>query len=131
MSSDPIGDFLAALNNANHKRLERVDIPASNVKREVARVLKEEGYIADYKVLPDRRQGVLRVTMKYMPDKTRAILGIKRVSRPGLRIYRGYDHLPRVNGGLGVSLVSTSQGIMTDRNSRKKKLGGEVLGYIW
>lgn len=131
MSFDPIGDMFAMLSNANHKFKERVDLPASGVKKEIARLLKDEGYIADYKLLADRRQKILRLFLKYMPDKTRVIRGIKRVSRPGLRIYRGSEDLPRVEGGLGVSIVSTSKGVMTDKQSRKAGVGGEVLGYVW
>lgn len=131
MTSDPISDMLAAITNANHKLKERVDLPASALKKEVAQVLKDEGYIADYKVLPDRKQGVLRVFLKYLPNKTRVLQGVKRVSRPGLRVYRGYEELPKLRGGLGMSIVSTSKGLMTDRRSRKEKLGGEVLAQVW
>lgn len=131
MSSDPIGDMFAMIRNANHKFLERIDLPSSSVKKEIARVLKEEGYISDYKVLPDRKQGLLRVTMKYMPNKTRVISGLKRVSKPSLRIYRNSRTLPKVRGGLGACLVSTSKGMMTDFSARKNKLGGEVVAFIW
>ena len=131
MSSDPVGDMIAMLWNANHKFHERVDLPASNVKKEVARLLKEEGYITDYKLLADRKQGVLRVFLKYLPNKTRVLQGVKRVSRPGLRVYRGWDNIPRVRGGLGLSVVSTSKGLMTDHQARKQKLGGEVVVSVW
>jgi small subunit ribosomal protein S8 len=131
MSFDPIGDMFSALWNANHKYLERVDLPCSKVKKEIARVLKDEGYIVDFKILADRRQKVLRVFLKYMPDKTRVVSGVKRVSRPGLRVYRGSDKLPKVNGGLGISIVSTPKGIMTDKQSRVQKMGGEILAYVW
>lgn len=131
MTSDPISDMLAAITNANHKLKERVDLPASALKKEVAQVLKDEGYITDYKILPDRKQGVLRVFLKYLPNKTRVLQGVKRVSRPGLRVYRGYEELPKLRGGLGMSIVSTSKGLMTDRRSRKEKLGGEVLAQVW
>ncbi|MBK6879189.1 MAG: 30S ribosomal protein S8 [Elusimicrobia bacterium] len=131
MTSDPISDMLAAITNANHKLKERVDLPASALKKEVAQVLKDEGYIVDYKVLPDRKQGVLRLFLKYLPNKTRVLQGVKRVSRPGLRVYRGYEELPKLRGGLGMSIVSTSKGLMTDRRSRKEKLGGEVLAQVW
>lgn len=131
MITDPIGDMLAMITNANHKLKERVDLPASKLKKEVAHVLKEEGYIADYKVLPDRKQGVLRLFLKYMPNKTRVIQGIRRISRPGLRVYRGYEAIPKLRGGLGMSIVSTHKGLMTDRQSRKEKLGGEVLAQVW
>lgn len=131
MTTDPISDMLAAITNANHKLKERVDLPASALKKEVAQVLKDEGYITDYKILPDRKQGVLRVFLKYLPNKTRVLQGVKRVSRPGLRVYRGYEELPKLRGGLGMSIVSTSKGLMTDRRSRREKLGGEVLAQVW
>lgn len=131
MTTDPISDMFAAITNANHKLKERVDLPASALKKEVAQVLKDEGYIVDYKVLPDRKQGVLRVFLKYLPNKTRVLQGVKRVSRPGLRVYRGYEELPKLRGGLGMSIVSTSKGLMTDRRSRKEKLGGEVIAQVW
>ena len=131
MTTDPIGDMFAAINNANHKFKERVDLPASHVKKEIAHVLKDEGYIADFKVLPDRKQGVLRVFMKYQPGKGRVIQGLRRVSRPGLRVYRGCAELPKLRGGLGISIVSTSKGMMSDRQSRKQKIGGEVVAQVW
>ena len=131
MSTDPVGDMIAMLWNANHKFHERVDLPASRMKKEVARLLKEEGYIADYKLLTDRKQGVLRVFLRYLPNKTRVLQGVKRVSRPGLRVYRGWSQLPRVRGGLGLSMVSTSKGLMTDQQARKHKLGGEVVASFW
>ncbi|MBK8870622.1 MAG: 30S ribosomal protein S8 [Elusimicrobia bacterium] len=131
MSNDPISDMFAMINNANHKFLERVDLPASRAKKDIAHLLREEGYIADYKVLPDRKQGVLRLFMKYRPNKERVIQGLKRVSRPGLRVYRAYEDLGKVRGGLGMSIVSTPKGLMTDRQSRKQKLGGEVIATIW
>ncbi len=131
MSSDPIGDMLAMLWNANHKYHERIDLPASKLRQEVARVLKDEGYVSDYKVLPNRKQNTLRVFLKYMPDKTRVLTGLKRVSRPGLRIYRGWTEIRKVKGGLGISIVSTSKGLMSDKQSRKQKMGGEILAQIW
>jgi small subunit ribosomal protein S8 len=131
MTTDPISDMIAMITNANLKLMERVDMPASKLKKEIAHLLKEEGYIADYKVLPDRKQGVLRLLMKYQPNKVRVIQGLKRVSRPGLRAYRGYEDLPKVRGGLGMSIVSTSAGLMTDRQSRKRRMGGEVVAQIW
>jgi len=131
MSSDPIADMLAQISNANHKFLEFVDLPSSKIKVEIARVLKDEGFVSSYKVTPDSRQGMLRVTMRYTKEKNRVLLGIKRVSRPGLRVYRGNHELPKVQGGLGVVIVSTPKGIMTDEAARKKKMGGEVLAYAW
>jgi small subunit ribosomal protein S8 len=131
MSSDPIADMLAQIWNANHKFLEFVDLPSSKIKVEVARVLKDEGFVSSYKVTPDSRQGVLRIFMRYTKEKSRVLQGIKRVSRPGLRVYRGNRELPKVQGGLGVVIVSTPKGIMTDEAARKKKVGGEVLAYAW
>jgi small subunit ribosomal protein S8 len=131
MSSDPIGDMLAMLWNANHKYHERIDLPTSRLRQDVARVLKDEGYVSDYKVLPNRKQATLRVFLKYMPDKTRVLQGVKRVSKPGLRIYSGWSDIRKVKGGLGISIVSTSKGVMSDKESRKQKLGGEVLAQVW
>jgi len=131
MSSDPIADMLAMFSNANHKFRERVDVPASRIKKGIVHILKEEGYISDYKLISSRKQGLLRVSLKFLPDKTRALQGIKRVSRPGLRVYRGWDELPKVRGGLGMCIVSTSKGLMTDHQSRKQKVGGEVLAQVW
>jgi small subunit ribosomal protein S8 len=131
MSSDPIGDMLAQLSNANHKLLERIDLPASKIKKEIAHLLREEGYISDYKILPDRKQGTLRVTLKYLPNKVRALQGVRRVSRPGLRAYRGVPELPTLRGGMGMSIVSTSKGLMSDARCRKEKTGGEVLAQVW
>lgn len=131
MSHDPISDMLAQINNANHKFLERVDMPASKAKKEVAHILKEEGYIADYKVLQDRKQGMLRLFLKYLPNKGRVIQGVKRISTPGLRVYRGADTLPKVRGGLGLTIVSTSRGVMSDHKARKANVGGEVIAQVW
>jgi small subunit ribosomal protein S8 len=131
MSQDPIGDMLAQINNANHKFMERADMPASKLKKEVAHLLKEEGYIADYKLLQDRKQGTLRVFLKYLPNKARVIQGVRRLSRPGLRVYRGMDQLPKVRGGLGMTIVSTSKGLMTDHKARKASMGGEVIAQVW
>lgn len=131
MSSDPIGDMLTQIRNANHKFMEFVDMPSSKVKIEVARVLKEEGFISGYKLTPDSRQGTLRISLRYTKDKNKVLLGMKRVSRPGLRIYRGSDELPKIQGGLGINIVSTPKGIMTDNEARKQRIGGEVLAYVW
>lgn len=131
MSSDPIGDMFAMLRNANAKFLERVDLPSSTIKKGVAHLLKEEGFVLDYKVLPDRKQGTLRILMKYLPNRTRVLQGLTRVSRPGLRRYSACDELPKVRGGLGTVIVSTSKGLMTDVKARQERLGGEVLGYVW
>lgn len=129
--TDPIADMLTRIRNANMARLEKVDIPSSNLKLELARVLKEEGYIKNFKLLKDRKQGIVRVYMKYSPDEIRVINGLKRVSRPGNRVYVGADEIPRVMGGMGVAILSTSKGVMADKESRTKKMGGELLCYIW
>lgn len=131
MSQDPISDMFAMINNANHKFMERVDLPASSAKKDIAQLLKDQGYIADFKILPDRKQGVLRLFMKYQPNKVRVIQGVRRVSRPGLRVYKGFDELGKIRGGLGMAIVSTSKGLMTDHQSRKRKLGGEVIAKVW
>jgi small subunit ribosomal protein S8 len=131
MSSDPIADMFAQINNANHKFLERVDMPSSSIKKEIAVILKDEGFIADYKVLPDKKQGMLRLSLRYLPNKVRVIKGLRRVSRPGLRVYRAADDIPKVQGGLGMSILSTSKGIMVDRRAKKSKMGGEVLAQVW
>lgn len=133
MMTDPIADMLTRIRNANHARHEHVDIPASRVKEAIARILKEEGFIRDYERIEDGKQGILRVHLKYAPgrEKTRVITGLKRVSRPGLRVYARKDKIPKVLGGLGVAIVSTSQGILTDREARRRGVGGEVLCYIW
>lgn len=129
--SDMIANMFSAIVNANHKFKETVDIPASKVKAEVARVLKEEGYIANFRLAQDKRQGTLRLTLKYTQQKERVIQGVKRVSRPGLRIYRKWNEIPVVQNGLGTALVSTSKGIVTGQKAKEKKIGGEVLGFIW
>lgn len=129
--TDPIADMLARIRNANLIYRDKVDIPGSKLKREIARILKEEGYIRDYQWINDKKQGVLRVYLKYGPNKERVITGLKRISRPGLRVYARHDELPRVLGGLGVAILSTSQGVMTDRQARKLGIGGEVLCYVW
>ena len=129
--TDPIADMLTRIRNANLAKTEKVDIPASNLKLELARVLKEEGYIKNFKLLKDRKQGVVRVYMKYSPEEMRVINGLKRVSRPGNRVYVGAEDIPRVMGGLGIAVLSTSRGLLVDRESRTKNIGGEVLCYIW
>jgi small subunit ribosomal protein S8 len=131
MSQDPIADMFAQINNANHKFMERVDMPASKVKKEIAHILKDEGYISDYKLLQDRKQGTLRLFLKYTPAKGRVIQGVKRISRPGLRVYRGAEQLPKVRGGLGLTIVSTSQGVMADRKARRANAGGEIIAQVW
>jgi small subunit ribosomal protein S8 len=129
--TDPIADMLTRIRNANLAKQEKVDVPSSNLKLELARVLKEEGYIKNFKLLKDRKQGIVRVYMKYSPEEYRVINGLKRVSSPGNRVYVGADEIPRVMGGLGIAIISTSRGVMADRESRTKNIGGEVLCYIW
>ena len=129
--TDPIADMLTRVRNANQALLERVDVPASRLKVEVAKVLKAEGFIRAYRLLDDKRQGVLRIYLKFGAGNERVIQGIRRVSRPGLRVYRKASRIPRVYSGLGVSIVTTSQGVMTGTAARERSLGGEVLCYIW
>lgn len=131
VTTDPIADLITRIRNANRANHEKVDIPASKMKQEVVRLIKEEGFIRNYKVLEDRRQGMIRVFLKYGPNRERVINEVERVSKPGRRIYTTADRIPRVLGGLGVAILSTSQGIMTDRQARRARLGGEVLCYIW
>jgi|UniRef100_A0A7C3SJ96 small subunit ribosomal protein S8 len=129
--TDPLADMLTRIRNAGQAGHDKVDIPASRMKIALARIFKEEGYIKNYKVIKDNRQGILRVYLKYDEDKKPVIHQIERVSRPGLRVYVGYEDLPRVQGGLGVAVISTSKGVLTDRQARKLKVGGEVLCQIW
>ncbi len=129
--TDPIADMLTRIRNASASRHDTVEIPGSRLKRELARILKEEGYIRDYKWIDDGKQGVLRILLRYGPQKQRVITGIRRISRPGRRVYVGRDEIPRVLGGLGVAVLSTSRGVMTDRQARKEGVGGEVICYVW
>jgi small subunit ribosomal protein S8 len=129
--SDRIADMLAQIINANHKFKETIDVPASKLKVEIARVLKEEGYIANYRVSQEKAQPAIRITMKYTPQKERVIQGVRRVSKPGLRIYRKYTEIPHVQNGLGTAILSTSKGVVTGQKAKERKLGGEVLCYIW
>ena len=129
--TDPIADMLTRIRNANSSKHESVNVPASKLKIEIARILNEEGYINGYEVIDDGLQGVIKITLKYAANKQKVITGLKRVSKPGLRVYAGKDELPRVLRGLGIAIISTSQGIMTDKEARKQNLGGEVLAYIW
>lgn len=129
--TDPIADMLTRIRNANQALVERVDIPASRFKIEVAKVLKAEGFIRTYRMLDDNKQGILRVYLKFGPGNERIIRGIRRVSRPGLRVYRKAQKLPNIMSGLGVAIVSTSQGVMTGKAARERSLGGEVLCYLW
>ncbi len=129
--TDPIADFLTRIRNANSVNHEKVEIPASNIKKTMAAILKEEGFIKDFEYIDDGKQGVLRLYLKYGPSKQKVISGIKRISKPGLRVYVKKDEVPRVLGGLGMAVISTSQGIMTDKEARKRQLGGEVICYVW
>ncbi|MCQ2353625.1 MAG: 30S ribosomal protein S8 [Clostridia bacterium] len=129
--SDVIADMLTRIRNANDAKHATVDIPASNMKKAIAEILATEGYIAGYEVIEDGKQGVIRVTLKYTGKKQKVLRGIRRVSKPGLRIYAGCEDMPRVMNGLGIAIVSTSKGIMTDKQARKEKVGGEVLAFVW
>lgn len=129
--TDPIADMLTRIRNANMALHPSVEIPASKIKIALAKTLKEEGYIADYEVLEDDKQGILKITLRYENGKRRIITGIKRISKPGLRVYAKKDEIPRVLGGLGIAIISTSQGVMVDRKARAAGLGGEVLCYVW
>lgn len=129
--TDTIADMLTRIRNANQMRYEEVNVPASNIKKEIARILKEEGFIKDYKVVNDDAQGTIVLTLKYTSKKERVITGLKRISKPGLRVYAKSDEIPQVLNGLGIAIISTSNGIMTDKEARKQNIGGEVLAYIW
>ena len=129
--TDPVADMLTRIRNANMARHDRVDIPASRLKEEVVRVLQEEGYIKSYRYLEDRKQGILRISLKYSNEKERVISGIKRISKPGRRAYVGKAELPRVLNGLGTAIISTSGGIMTASQCRRAGVGGEVICYVW
>lgn len=129
--TDPIADLLTRIRNASTSKHETVDIPASKMKKAILEILNKEGYIKGYQEIEDGKQGVLRVTLKYGPNHEKVISGLKRVSKPGLRIYSGAEELPRVLKGLGIAIISTSQGVMTDKEARQKHIGGEVLAFVW
>lgn len=129
--TDPIADMLTRIRNANHAKHEFVDIPASRIKKEIANILLEEGYIKGFDVIDDAKQGIIRVELKYQPNKERVITGIKRISKPGLRVFVNKDETPKVLGGLGIAVISTSKGILTDKNARIQGVGGEVICYVW
>ncbi len=129
--TDPIADMLTRIRNANIVRHEIVEIPASNIKREIAEILKREGFIRDAEYIEDTKQGIIRLFLKYGPNNERIITGLKRISKPGLRVYAKNNEVPKVLGGLGIAVISTSQGVLTDNEARNKKMGGEVLAYIW
>ena len=130
--TDPIADMLTRIRNANNAKHDTVDVPASNMKKAIAQILLDEGYIKNFQLIDDGTQGVIRITLKYVqPGKEKVISGLRRVSKPGLRVYAGADELPRVLKGLGIAIVSTSKGIMTDKKAREAHVGGEVLAFVW
>jgi len=130
-ANDPIADMLTRIRNANQMRYKEVEVPASKIKIEIARILKEEGFIADYKVKKNDVQSIIVLSLKYGDKKERVITGLKRISKPGLRVYAKATELPRVLNGLGIAIISTSHGVMTDKDARNQSLGGEVMAYIW
>lgn len=129
--TDPIADMLTRIRNANTVRHEQLEVPASNMKRAIADILKEEGFVRGVEYIEDNKQGIIRIFLKYGTRDERVITGLKRISKPGLRVYARSQEVPRVLGGLGIALVSTSKGIMTDKDARKQQVGGEVLAYVW
>ena len=131
MRTDPIADLLTRIRNASRAEHEKVDIPSSKLKVRVAEVLKDEGFIKNFRVLDDTKQGTLRVYLKYGPSNEKVISGLVRVSTPGRRVYVTHDKIPSILGGMGVAVVSTSRGVLTDRDARKERVGGEVLAYVW
>ena len=131
MRSDPIADLLTRIRNGSRAEHEKVDIPSSKIKVRVAEILKDEGFIKNFRVLDDTKQGMLRVYLKYGPGNEKVISGLVRVSTPGRRVYVAHDKIPTILGGMGVTLVSTSRGVLTDRDARKERVGGEVLAYVW
>ena len=129
--TDPIADFLTRLRNANMAQHEKVEIPSSRLKLEIAKIMKEEGFIKSYKLVEDNKQGILRINLKYGANNERVLSGLRRISKPGLRVYVKKDAIPTVMGGLGVAVISTPQGVMTDKSARTAQVGGEVLCHIW
>jgi small subunit ribosomal protein S8 len=129
--TDPIADMLTRIRNANMVGHEKVEIPGSNLKRQIAEILKREGFIRDAEFIPDAKQGIIRLFLKYGQSNERVITGIKRISKPGLRVYAQREQIPRVLGGLGVAILSTSKGVMTDKDARRAQIGGEVICYVW
>ena len=130
-TTDPIADMLTRIRNANNAKHESVEIPASNMKKQIAQILVDEGYIKSFNVLDDGKQDVIKVFLKYGPNKSKVLQGLKRISKPGLRTYVGKEEIPQVMRGLGVAIVSTSKGVMTDKAARKENVGGEVLAFVW
>ena len=131
MRTDPIADMLTRIRNANNAKHDSVDIPASNIKKQLAQILLDEGFVKGFDVIEDAKQGIIRVDLKYGTKKEKVISGIKRISKPGLRVYVKSDEVPRVLGGLGIAIISTSSGIITDKQARNKAVGGEVICYVW
>ena len=129
--SDVIADMLTRIRNANDAKHETVDIPASNLKKSIAEILLEEGYIKNFQIVEDGKQGIIRVTLKYAAGKQKVINGLRRVSKPGLRIYSNCEDMPKVMNGLGIAIVSTSKGVMTDKKARQANVGGEILAFVW
>ena len=130
-TTDPIADMLTRIRNANNAKHESVEIPASNMKKQIAQILVDEGYIKSFNVIDDGKQDVIKVFLKYGPNKSKVLQGLKRISKPGLRTYVGKEEIPQVMRGLGVAIVSTSKGVMTDNAARKENVGGEVLAFVW
>lgn len=129
--TDPIADMLTRIRNANNAKHDTVDVPASNMKKAIAQILLDEGYIKNFQLIDDGTQGVIRIALKYNAGKEKVISGLRRVSKPGLRVYAGADELPKVLRGLGIAIVSTSKGVMTDKKAREAHVGGEVLAFVW
>ena len=129
--TDPVADMLTRIRNANTAKHESVDVPASNLKKAIAKILLDEGYIKSYEIVEDGTQGIIRIQLKYLAGKEKVISGLRRVSKPGLRVYAGADALPRVLKGLGIAIISTSKGVMTDKAARANHVGGEVLAFVW
>ena len=129
--TDPVADMLTRIRNANTAKHEKVDVPASNLKKAIAQILLDEGYIKAYEIVDDGTQGIIRITLKYLAGKEKVISGLRRVSKPGLRVYAGADELPKVLKGLGVAIISTSKDVMTDKAARANHVGGEVLAFVW
>ncbi len=129
--TDPVADMLTRIRNANSAKHDTVDVPASNLKKAIAQILLDEGYIKSFQIVEDGTQGVIRITLKYLAGKEKVITGLRRVSKPGLRVYAGAEELPRVLKGLGIAVISTSKGVMTDKAARANHVGGEVLAFVW
>jgi len=130
--TDPIADMLTRIRNANNAKHDAVDVPASNMKKSIAQILLDEGYIKNFQIINDGTQGIIRITLKYLqPGKEKVLSGLRRVSKPGLRVYAGADELPKVLRGMGIAIISTSKGVMTDKKAREAHVGGEVLAFVW